>query len=72
VALFLAKFTSRDTRARNLFDQARPRRALAVTERRLGEGVRRSWLVPAEHAEGAVLDEWAELHDRVLGYPPSW
>jgi hypothetical protein len=40
-----------------------------ITERRLSEGVRRSWL---EHAEDAVLDEWAELHDAVLGYPPSW
>jgi hypothetical protein len=29
----------------------------------------------AEHAEDAVLDEWAESParaDRVLGYPPSW
>jgi hypothetical protein len=43
-----------------------------VNCRTLGEGVRRSWLVPAVHAEDVVLDEWAELHDRVLGYPPSW
>lgn len=20
----------------------------------------------------AVLDEWAEFHDAVLGYPPNW
>jgi hypothetical protein len=43
-----------------------------ITARRLGEGVRRSWLLPAEHAEDAVLDEWAEFHDAVLGYPPCW
>jgi hypothetical protein len=42
-----------------------------VTERRPGEGVRRSWLLPAEHAQDAVLDDWAELHDAVLGYPPN-
>src|SRR6516225_11788733 len=23
-------------------------------------------------AEDVVLDEWAELHDTVLGYPPNW
>jgi hypothetical protein len=43
-----------------------------VTARRLGEGVRRSWVVPGERAEDAVLDEWAELHDAMLGYPPNW
>jgi hypothetical protein len=43
-----------------------------VTERRVGEGVRRAWLVPAAEAEDVVLDEWAKLHDRVLGYPPNW
>ncbi len=42
------------------------------TARRLGESVRRSWLVPTEQAEDAVLDEWTELHDAVLGFPPSW
>jgi hypothetical protein len=42
------------------------------TMRRLGEPESRSWLVPTEVAEDAVLDEWAELHDRVLGYPPNW
>jgi hypothetical protein len=41
-----------------------------ITEHRLGEG--RSWLVPAQHAEDTVLDEWADLHDAVLGYPPNW
>jgi hypothetical protein len=23
-------------------------------------------------AEELILDAWAELHARVLGYPPSW
>jgi hypothetical protein len=43
-----------------------------VTERRPSAGVHRSWLVPAEHAENTVLDEWAALHDAVPGYPPNW
>jgi hypothetical protein len=42
-----------------------------VTARRLGEAEERSWLVAAVEAEDAVLDEWAKLHDRVLGYPPN-
>jgi hypothetical protein len=32
----------------------------------------RSWLVRVAHAEDALLDEWAEFHDAVLGYPPNW
>ena len=43
-----------------------------ITARHVGEGARRSWVVPAAEGEEAVLDEWAELHDRVLGYPPNW
>jgi hypothetical protein len=43
-----------------------------ITERRLGQPVARSWVVRIEEAEDAVLDEWAELHDAVLGYPPNW
>lgn len=43
-----------------------------ITEQRLGELVSRSWLVPATKAEDSVLDVWAEFHDRMLGYPPSW
>lgn len=43
-----------------------------ITARRVGEGARRSWVVPTAEAEDAVLDEWAELHDTLLGYPPSW
>ena len=31
----------------------------------------RARLVPAVEAEDAVLDEWAELHDALLGCPPS-
>jgi hypothetical protein len=45
---------------------------LTITERRVGEGARRSGLLPAENAETAVLDEWAAFHDGVLGFPPSW
>ena len=30
------------------------------------------WVVPVAEAEDAVLDEWAELHDRVRGFPPNW
>jgi hypothetical protein len=47
------------------FDPRRSRRT------GLGELVSRSWLVPAVEAEDAVLDEWAELHGALLGYPPS-
>jgi hypothetical protein len=43
-----------------------------ITMRRLGEPESRAWLVPTEVAEDTVLDEWAELHDAVLGYPPNW
>ena len=38
----------------------------------LGEDVCRSWLVPAYEAEDLVLDQWARLHDLLLGYPPNW
>jgi hypothetical protein len=42
-----------------------------ITARRLDEPVSRSWLVRVADAEDAVLDEWAEFHDAVLGYPPK-
>jgi hypothetical protein len=42
-----------------------------ITACRLGKPVSRSWLVPSGKAEDAVLDEWAELHDAVLGYLPN-
>jgi hypothetical protein len=29
-------------------------------------------VAPTEEAEDAVLHEWAEEHDRVLGFPPTW
>jgi hypothetical protein len=29
-------------------------------------------MLPSAVAEDAVLDEWAELHDTVLGFPPRW
>jgi hypothetical protein len=44
-----------------------PDRLARITTRRLGETVSRSLLVPSTEAEDVVLDEWAELHDRVLG-----
>jgi hypothetical protein len=43
-----------------------------ITARWLAEPVGRSWLVPSADAEAAVLDEWAELHDAMLGFPPNW
>jgi hypothetical protein len=43
-----------------------------VTARCLGGGVGRSWVVTSTEAEELILGVWAELHDRVLGYPPNW
>jgi len=43
-----------------------------ISARFLGEAAGRSWLVPSSRAEDEVLDEWAALHDAVLGFPPSW
>jgi hypothetical protein len=43
-----------------------------ITVRWLGEPVGRSWLVPSAEAEHVVLDEWAQVHDALLGFPPSW
>ena len=43
-----------------------------VSCRAFGEGVRRSWLVPSADAEELILDEWRELHDALLAFPPGW
>ena len=43
-----------------------------IVARRLGERAARSRVLPSREAEDAVLDEWAELHDALLGYPPNW
>jgi hypothetical protein len=43
-----------------------------VTSHRLGESDSRSSVAPVADAEDAVIDEWAELHDDLLGYPPTW
>lgn len=43
-----------------------------ISVRIVGETARRSWLVRSREAEELILDAWAELHDRVLGFPPNW
>ena len=47
-------------------------RLAKITARRIGETISRSWLLPSAKAEDVVLDEWAELHDALLGFPPNW
>jgi hypothetical protein len=41
------------------------------SQREVSVSLSRAWLVPAAETEDAVLDEWAELHHAVLGYPPN-
>jgi hypothetical protein len=43
-----------------------------IKARRFGEGIHRSRVVATSAAEDAILDEWAEEHDRLLGFPPAW
>ena len=44
-----------------------------ITARFLGEGARRSWVVPSAEAEESVLAEWRKLHRRWLRFwPSSW
>jgi hypothetical protein len=43
-----------------------------ITARRSDEINGRSCLLLSAEADDAVLDEWAELHDAVLGFPPNW
>jgi hypothetical protein len=43
-----------------------------ITSQRLGESDSRSSVAPVADAEDAVIDESTELHDDLLGYPPTW
>ena len=68
-------FGQKPAQIRSLMDRGSTARRGSFTRiivRGFGEAVGCSYVVPNVAAEGAVLEERAEVHDAVLGYPPSW